>query len=122
MMPLLARLDLGEEYFELEESERRTTGVTVNYPEYAARLLPSCEQVSIGVWMGDAVDDFYDTVESLDVDEEEQPQLDEAELAEFAQFLEQMHATKVLLVADIIADDGIAARDHVSDLVARVCA
>ena len=123
MMPLLARLDLGEEYFELDDSGRRTTGVTVHYPEIAARLLPSCQQVSLGVWMGDSVEDFYDTVESLDIDEdgEEQPQLDESDLMELGQILEQMHATKVLLVADIVAGDGIAARDHIRSLVERVC-
>ena len=122
-IPLLARLDLGEEYFELDESQRKALGASVYYPEYAAKLVEGCEQVTIGVWMGDSVDDFYDTVESLDVDEdgEEQPQLDEADLVELGQILEQMHATKVLLVADIVAGDGIAARDHIRSLVERVC-
>ena len=122
-VPLLARLDVGEEFFDVDESKRKTSGAFVYYPELAAELVEGCEQVTLGVWMGDAAEDFYDTVESLDADEdeEERPHLDESDLVELGQFLEQMHATKVLLVADIVAGDGIAARDHIRSLVERVC-
>ena len=121
-VPLLSRLGLGGEYFETDESTRRTVVAAVYYPEHAAKLLPGCEQIVVGVWMGDSVDDFYDTVESLDVDEEAQPQLDETDLVEVAQLVRQVNATKILLVADIVAADGVAARDHIRSVVVRACA
>lgn len=121
-VPLLARLGLDEEYFETDESTRRTAGAVVYYPEHAAKLLPGCEQIVLGVWMGDSVEDFYDRVESLDTEEEAGPQLDESDLVEVAQLVRQVNATKILLVADIVAADGVAARDHIRSVVARACA
>lgn len=38
-IPLLARFDLGEEYFVLHESQRKTLGASVYYPELVAELV-----------------------------------------------------------------------------------
>ncbi|MDP8930012.1 MAG: hypothetical protein M3O70_15950 [Actinomycetota bacterium] len=118
MTPLLARMGLDEDFFfELDESGRRTTGAFVNDPEYAARLLPSCDQVVMSVWMADAVEDHDHAIESLEVDEYEQPQLDEEEVAGLMEYLRWSVATHVVLVADVVASDGIDAREQIRSLI-----
>lgn len=116
MVPLLARLDLDEDvYFELDESGRRATGVIVNDSEDAARLLPSCDQVTLGVWMADAVEDQDYPIACLQLDDS--PQLDEEELAGLRDYLRWSVATHVVLVADVVASDGIEAREQIRNHV-----
>lgn len=83
--------------------------VTVTDEDAVGRLIPGGEWLYLEVWDGRRDQTAYE-VEEL-VPEPADPPLTEADLRELASLVEDLNATKVVLIVDMMGEDGVGARD-----------